>query len=108
MTSDYSYTSREYPFDIHITPDAVDLFNSYISKFPLAKQREEKCSGISDIINNIYKFFEYELREKEHSDIARMVKSNDHVINKSIMKKWAQESWFEAYIIDRQECSQLE
>ena|SRR5579871_2892984 len=101
-----SYNSSRYPFYIHITPDAIDLFRSFIEKHQSIREREEKCSGIYDLPNNVYKFFEYELREKEHQDVAKMVQSNDHIINKGIMKRWIQESWFESFI-DKGQCSQL-
>jgi hypothetical protein len=82
---------------ITITSDAKKEFIKYMKKHSKAKKSEEKCSGL-DIIKNIDKYFEIELYEENHSNILKLVKENNYVMSKEIMKLWTSQNYYEIYV----------
>ena len=61
-------------------------------------KHETKCSGIEDIITNIYEYFIFELNGSRHKDVLRMIKKNRGIITEAIMKRWIEDNYHKNYI----------
>ena len=88
---------------IIITDEAKELFIDYIKTHSKSKLHEEKCSEL-DIIHNIDRYFEIELKEEDHKDIVDMIKNNNNMMDAIIMKKWIKENYKENYIENKVNC----
>jgi hypothetical protein len=75
-----------------LTSDAKDVFVRYVTGNHAARDYEEERSGIADIANHSEQFFDYELREKEHSDVARSVRGNGGLMTAKDVQQWVAES----------------
>lgn len=87
-----------------ITESAKNEFKLYMNSHKRAKLRETNCSKVPDIIKNIYKYFSVELTEHSHADVAKMIKKNNGVMSKSIMRWWISENYKENYIENKPNC----
>lgn len=89
---------------IYITPDAKREFIKYINSHEKAKEHETLCSKIPNIIENIDDYFKFELTEKDHTDVVEMIKENNGIFSKRIMRRWIKENYHENYIENNKEC----
>jgi len=83
---------------IKITSDAEKEFINYIQMHEVATEREQRCSGIIDLINNIDAYFEFELKASAHKEVLNMIKANNNIMTKEIMDRWVWENYVENYI----------
>ena len=89
---------------LQLTPEAKQAFIDYINKYPLSREHEQKCSGISDITKVPEQYFKIELKESDHRDVARLLEQNGWLMNEAMMKLWIQENYNENYIKKKQRC----
>jgi hypothetical protein len=87
-----------------ITQAAKNEFKLYINSFKLSKLHETQCSKISDIIKYIDDYFDIELKEHSHRDVLLMIKKNNGVMSKKIMRWWITENYKENYIDNKGGC----
>jgi multidrug transporter EmrE-like cation transporter len=90
--------------NLQITEGAKSVFVKYINSHKKAKTHEAKCSKIKDITGNIYDYFNIELSEKEHSDVVKMIKKNNGIMTKTMMKRWIKENYRENYVENETRC----
>jgi crotonobetainyl-CoA:carnitine CoA-transferase CaiB-like acyl-CoA transferase len=82
---------------VRLTSEARTLFASWMVNHPKAREREQRRSGVRDILESPGEFFEIELREPEHADVADMVKAADGMIDVAAMGRWIIENTDEIY-----------
>jgi hypothetical protein len=87
-----------------ITPVAKNEFINYMKSHRRAMKHETKCSGIEDIITNIYEYFIFELNGSRHKDVLRMIKKNRGIITEAIMKRWIEDNYHKNYIEKKKGC----
>lgn len=83
---------------IHIDSDAKKEFIKYMKKHKKAKQSEEMCSNIPNVIRNIDEYFTKELYEENHATVLKLVKENEYIMSKEIMKLWTSQNYYEIYV----------
>ena len=82
---------------LRLTSEARTLFASWMVNHPKARAREQKCSGIRDVLQDPERFFEVELCEPEHADVAQMVKTSGGVVDVAAVGRWIVENTDEVY-----------
>jgi hypothetical protein len=95
--TNYPHRLAQKCFVLRLTPSARTAFMYYLCTHPEAKEKEERCSNISDIGNHAEEYFAIELREPEHSDVAQRVASARGIMTKSDVQQWARENFREVY-----------
>lgn len=83
--------ARAGPF-VGLTSEARSLFARWMASHPKAREREQRCSGIRDLLKEPEKFFAVELQEPEHADVAEMVKSSGGLLDVAAMGRWIVEN----------------
>jgi hypothetical protein len=96
------YNSKSF----YITNDAKALFAAYIQTHELAKNKETKCSGINNIIDNIDDYFKIELKEEDHKDIADDIIRDRGLFDADKMQRWINENYHEVYELGEVECEE--
>ena len=83
-----------------ITNAAKKEFKLYINLNKKNNIHESKSSNVSNIIKNIYKYFEIELKESNHTNIVKLLVNNNNIMTKEIMLLWILEEKAELYVED--------
>jgi hypothetical protein len=84
-----------------ITSAAKKEFKLYINLNKKNKIHESKSSKVSNIIKNIYDYFEIELKESNHINIVNLLNNNNNIMTKEIMLLWILEEKAEIYVEDK-------
>jgi hypothetical protein len=87
-----------------ITPIAKNEFIEYMKSHRKAMKHEIKCSGIEDITKYIHEYFIFELKERDHKDVLRMIRKNRGIMTEVIMKRWIEENYHKNYIEKKKGC----
>jgi hypothetical protein len=77
---------------IRLTSGARTLFASWMVNHPKAREREQQHSGVRDVLKDTERFFEIELREPEHADVARAVSASGGIVDVAAMGRWIVEN----------------
>jgi len=83
-----------------ITSAAKKEFKLYITLNKKNKIHESNSSKVSNIIKNIYDYFEIELKESNHINIVNLLNNNNNIMTKEIMLLWILEEKAEIYVED--------
>jgi hypothetical protein len=84
-----------------ITSAAKKEFKLYINLNKKNKIHESNSSKVSNIIKNIYDYFEIELKESNHINIVNLLNNNNNIMTKEIMLLWILEEKAEIYVEDQ-------